>query len=85
MPKKKNLYLNLKAFKSKNCEGKASVNDVKAAAKEYINDAVAKGNHTKASATKIANDITQGACPVGTVGARKPRRKTTRRKTTTKK
>lgn len=52
---------NLKKIKTKNCNGKATVKDVRAKAKIYIDRAVKKGQ-TRAEATKKANAITNRKC-----------------------
>jgi hypothetical protein len=54
-------YNGLKKVKTKNCNGKATVKDVRAKAKVYVDRAV-KGGQTRAEATKKANAITNRKC-----------------------
>lgn len=54
-------YNAIKKAKSRNCNGKATVAQVKKAANTYITAAVKKGQ-TRAEATKKANAITKRKC-----------------------
>ena len=61
---KKSEYQKLQAVKKRHCAGKATAADVTKAANKYIADTVAKGNKTKAEATKSANAVKNSGCSV---------------------
>lgn len=54
-------YNAVKKMKSKNCDGKATIAQVRKAADAYVKAAVNKGQ-TRAEATKKANAITNRKC-----------------------
>ena len=54
-------YNGLKKVKTRNCNGKATISDVRAKAKVYITRAI-KAGQTRKEATKKANAITNRKC-----------------------
>ena len=73
---KKTLYQKLRSVKKKNCEGKATAADLTAAGKDYVADAVAKGNKTNAEAKQVVADVKAAGCPIaGTKRKPKPKPK----------
>ena len=79
---KRTKYQKLVSAKASACKGRKTNAQVKAVAKEYVDDAVKKGK-TKAEADKIANRVLRGGCAMTSVITGTKKRKTTPKKRTT--
>lgn len=73
-------YQRLQKAKASHCAGRTTKASLNKAKKAYIDDAVKKGNKTRAEATASANKVVNRGCGLGTTAKKKTKRRKTRKK-----